>query len=541
MRSTWLTRVLRVWPWVAAIASGLLYAASFAPFNQDWLCWICLTPLISAIWFSGKDSRRKWLRDLLLGYVAGVVFFTITFSWLGSLGTLFESVWLKGLSLLLSLYLGMNLAFWAWVIGLITPGDFLRSWRNLLAAFVAASAWVTHEWIRGWLFGGFGWNGLGVAQHANWLLIQVAEFSGVAGLSFVIVFANIIAVAVPPRLFQEARLHRMRPHWDLNLTVLGVLGLLVFGWNATHQPRLTKRVRIAAVQPGISQKEKFDRTSNVRISEQIARLSQAALTMNPKPQLLIWPESATPGPIFEDEYSHRFVTDFAASAQTDLLLGSDVFENDQAYNAAVYFPATGNQPEIYRKIHLVPFGEYVPLRHSFPPFDAVAGQWVPGDFAFGRDFTLFRLTTADVKVAPLICFEDTIGELTRRFVLPRDSSPGADLLVNITNDGWFLHSAGSQLHLANAIFRCIETRRPMVRAANTGVTCFVNEFGRITQILQDETGSTFTEGVLVGDVEVPTDAVLTFFVRHGELFSQMCVMFTMIAIGIHLARRRLAT
>ena len=96
----------------------------------------------------------------------------------------------------------------------------------------------------------------------------------------------------------------------------------------------------------------------------------------------------------------------------------------------------------------------------------------------------------------MICFEDTIGELTRQFVLR-----GADLLANVTNDGWFLHSAGSQQHLANAIFRCVETRRPLVRAANTGVTCFVNEFGHVTQILTDENGSTFTEGVLSGTVQ----------------------------------------
>src|SRR6185295_16117398 len=122
-------------------------------------------------------------------------------------------------------------------------------------------------------------------------------------------------------------------------------------------------------------------------------------------------------------------------------------------------------------------------------------------------------TNKQARVAPLMCFEDTIGDLTRRFVLN-----GANLLVNVTNDGWFLHSSGSQQHLANSIFRCVETRRPMVRAANTGVTCFVNEFGRITQILRDDNGSTFTEGALVGEINVPTDGGLTFYVKHGELF-----------------------
>jgi apolipoprotein N-acyltransferase len=123
-------------------------------------------------------------------------------------------------------------------------------------------------------------------------------------------------------------------------------------------------------------------------------------------------------------------------------------------------------------------------------------------------------------------------------VLPGETNPGANLLVDITNDGWFSHSAGSHQHLANAIFRCVETRRPIVRAANTGVTCFVNEFGRVTQKLQNDTGSTFTEGVLTGDVRVPTEHELTFYARHGELFAKLCAAVTAIAALTTLALRR---
>src|SRR4029077_4564201 len=117
---------------------------------------------------------------------------------------------------------------------------------------------------------------------------------------------------------------------------------------------------------------------------------------------------------------------------------------------------------------------------------------------------------------------DTIGELVRHFVLPTETNPGANLLVDITNDAWFLHSAGSHQHLANAIFRCVETRRPMVRAANTGVTCFINEFGRITQALRDDQGSIFDKVTLIGNVNIPIEPVLTFYTRHGELFAKIC-------------------
>jgi apolipoprotein N-acyltransferase len=532
----WLRNAGRFWPWLAAACSGLLGAACFAPFNQAWLCWIALTPLIVAIWFSGKNLRRSWLRNLLLGYVAGVIFFTAAFSWLGSLGTLFANFWLHGLSLLLSIYLGLNFAFWAWFVGLLAPKNFVSSWRNLLMAFLAASAWVAHEWIRGWLFTGFGWNGLGVALHAQWPLIQIAEFTGVTGLSFIIAFANIIAVTTPIRLFVEARTHRMRPHWDLNFTVLAVIGLFVFGWHALQNPPLSKPFSVAAVQANIPQKEKFDPQFTAKILDQFSRLSAKALQTNPRPELVIWPEGAMPAPFVQDEQAYRFVMDFSASTKIDLLLGADDLADDHAYNAAMLVSGADQQVQVYRKLHLVPFGEYVPLRHSFPLFAAVAGRWVPGDFGVGKEYTVFRVTDGDVRIAPLICFEDTIGDLTRRFVLPSETNPGANLLVNVTNDGWFLHSAGSHQHLANAVFRCVETRRPMVRAANTGVTCFVNEFGRVRQRLQDETGNTFTEGVLTGEINVPIERELTFYARHGELFAELCAGVTVFTVCMMIGR-----
>ena len=263
------------------------------------------------------------MRNLGLGYVAGVVFFTATFSWFGSLGVLYENFWLRGLSLLLSIYLGLNLAFWSWFVGLIAPGDFLRSWRNLQTAFLAAVAWVAHEWIRGWLFTGFGWNGLGVALHGNWLLIQVAEFSGVTGLSFVIAFANIIAVTTPLRLFREAQIHQVRPHFDFTLTLAGIVGLLAFGFYSAQNRPPANALRVAAVQANIPQHEKFDPQFSPQVFERFARLSEIALRSGSPPELLVWPESSMPDPVRDpNTESSEFVSRFAASSKTDLLLGT---------------------------------------------------------------------------------------------------------------------------------------------------------------------------------------------------------------------------
>jgi apolipoprotein N-acyltransferase len=246
-----------------------------------------------------------------------------------------------------------------------------------------------------------------------------------------------------------------------------------------------------------------------------------------------------PGPVLIEPESNKFVMDLTASAESDLLLGTIDEENRDVYNAALLISDGGERVQLYRKVHLVPFGEYVPGRHRVPLLARIVGDQVPGDFSAGREYTVFSLTNSDVQVAPLICFEDTIGELVRQFVLSTETNPGANLLVDITNDGWFLHSAGSHQHLANAIFRCVETRRPMVRAANTGVTCFVNQSGRITQVLRDESGSTFTEGVLTGEIKVPTEHDLTFYTRHGELFAKACAVITVFAmLAISVIRRR---
>jgi apolipoprotein N-acyltransferase len=413
-----------------------------------------------------------------------------------------------------------------------------KSTSNLRLAFILAAGWTTLEWLRGWVFSGFGWNGLGVALHDTWPLIQISEITGVAGLSFMVAFANVIVLATAYRLIVEARTRVMRPHFDFTITMAGIVGVLVFGLRTTQVSPSTKPFRVAVVQSNVPQNQKFDPEFTTRIFDQFRRLSEIALRSNPPPDLLVWPESSMPGPVLADEQSRKFVMDLAASSETDLLLGTIDVDNQNVYNAAILIADGGDRIQVYRKVHLVPFGEYVPGRHTVPLLAQIVGDQVPGDFKEGKEHTLFTLTNSDVHVAPLICFEDTIGELTRQFVLPSETSPGANLLVDMTNDGWFQRSAGSHQHLANAIFRCVETRRPMIRAANTGVTCFINQFGRITQMLRDDTGSTFTEGVLAGEIKVPTEHELTFYVRHGELFAKTCAAITVVSIFVLLGVRR---
>lgn len=571
----WLKRALRLWPWLAAITTGVGYRACFAPMDQAWLCWVALTPLIAAVWFSGENAKRRQLRDLLLGYVAGVTFFWTVFSWL-------RTVTVPGL-ILVGLYMGLYVALWAWLCGLLRPtapaakeptgldavtrrlaekraaeqarirgtlaptpapadhpqsnSPWLSSIKNLRVAFLLASAWVTAELLRGVVFSGWGWNMLGSALHAQWAMIQIVEFTGVAGLSFLVLFTNVILVATVRRFVLESQVKKSSPHFDLTLTLATIMGVLGFGVRAVQMPQETTNVRVALVQPNIPREQKFNRDFVQATFDKFTHLSEAALQS--RPDLLVWPESSMPGPVLQDEESYRFVTQFSAAAKTDLLLGAIDEDEKAAYNAALLVSDSGRHVQLYHKVHLVPFGEYVPGRHTVPGLARIVGDQVPDDFGFGKEHTVFKMTRDDVQLAPLICFEDTIGELTRQFVLG-----GANLLANVTNDGWFLRTAGSQQHLANAVFRCVETRLPMVRSANTGVTCFINRFGRVKQVLLDDNGSQFTEGVLVGEVDVPTTRDDTFYVRHGELFAKACAAVTVltfaIVVPVALRRRRLA-
>jgi apolipoprotein N-acyltransferase len=193
----------------------------------------------------------------------------------------------------------------------------------------------------------------------------------------------------------------------------------------------------------------------------------------------------------------------------------------------------GGRYTVYRKVHLVPFGEYVPLRKSFPLFAMIVGDLVPDDFEFGPGPELLPMASKPVEVGPLICFEDTVGDLARQF-----AGLGAQLFVTVTNDGWFLKSAGSQQHFNIALFRSAETKLPMVRAANTGVTGIIDRFGRPANVLKNEAGSTFFEGVLIGQMNVPVKPVKTFYTLYGDAFSMACLGVAAVGCGVLLFRRK---
>ncbi len=517
--------------------SGALLALCFAPWDFAPLAWVALAPLICAVWFSRENGKRPGLRAASLGYVAGLVFFTAVFYWLGALAPLFAEPWLYALPLLLALIFGCYFAFWTWFLArILAPVPerrmFRNSWSNLATGALAATAWIAQEWVRGWLFSGFGWNDLGVALHADLPMIQIADLTGVAGLSWLAVFANVMIVIVVRRILGElGPQFAKRIRWEFSISVALIVCVFTYGVR-----RLLEKapesipLRVTAVQPNIAQTLKFSADGEDEILRQLGSLTDLAMAANPS-DLLLWPEAATPRGMYADDLNYRFVMDHAQRAAGGFLLGTveDDPTHGVAYNTAKLFTERGGKQQTYRKMHLVPFGEYLPLRPILGP---IAGGLVPGDFARGENPVVFTLPQPALKFATLICFEDTLGDLTRRFV-----NSGAQLLVNITNDGWFLRTAGAEQHLNNAIFRAVENRRPLVRCANTGITCSVDGMGRV-----DRTGragmwiAPFLHGFVTREIAVPAHPAFTFYTRHGEWLAHLAAVVTVLAI----ARRRFA-
>jgi len=517
------------WHWIAAALSGILLTLCFPPWNLGWLCWIALTPLLAAAFVSGNAWRRA-----ALGYVAGVVFFGTTFWWLSSLAALYRNPVLLSLPLLLALFMGLYFAFWTWFVGTLLGSfdperRFDNSLRNLALGALGASAWLTHEWVRERLFGGFGWNPLGVALYRDLPMIQIAEFTGTPGLSWLAVFTNMMAVIIVRRIAGELGPNfSRRIRWEFSFTMALIAIVFAFGLRRLLHPVPLEEtpLRVVAVQPNIPQTEKFDRDDDDRVLAELEKLTKLSTEGQPGSQLVIWPESAVPRGMFSSEENFHFVMNLLQGGNFSLLLGTVDFdpERREDYNTALLLTGRGAGHQSYRKMHLVPFGEYLPLR---PVFGGFLGELVPGDFTPGAQFTTLHLADPPANLAALVCFEDTLGELTRHFVLE-----GAQVLVNITNDGWFAQTPAAEQHLANAAIRAVENRRPLVRCGNTGMTCEVLPTGFIERWLPP-----FQQGFAAREIRVPQHAPTTFYTQHGDWLSQLGIVLTLLTMLSTTARK----
>jgi len=557
-----------------ALASGVALTFAFPKANVGLMAWLWMVPLLYALWRSrppGITTRYKrpgW-RGFGLGYLAGLAFFIPNLAWVRHssrvIGGAKDLEWMGwgvelmgigavvGLSFYLSLYWGLWGAFAATIgkprisrDGKPMEGDsgalFSVSLESLRSAFLCAAAWVACEWLRGMIFTGFGWNGLGVSLQKNITLIQSADLVGVTGLSFLPVFVMCIAYNTVLRFRQEIATSRVRPHADFFCAVLLMIANFGYGvWRLAAPQGPTIPLKVLLLQTNVDQSVRWtpDPTGEVTTSlyQDLGRLTQLSM-ITAKPDLVVWPEAALPMSFYDPNHI-GFLNEVLAFGDYSLLTGTDIDEPmSGTYTGASLMRGKYDNHQLYRKIHLVPFGEFLPLR-SVPFIEMMLGSVLPGDFTRGTSTEPLVLEKPEgVQVIPLICFEDTVGRLARKFV-----REAPQLLVNCSNDGWFLQSEENEVHLANAIFRSIELRRPMARACNTGVTCFVDTLGRVAKadrLVDAKTGSVFTKGVLSKEMAIPKTPEMTFYARYGDAFSLVMLVMSILAVAVRIATRKRA-
>jgi len=410
--------------------------------------------------------------------------------------------------LLLVIYLSLFTGIFAYLTRLIQ----MRS--GLQTLLFTPLLWVTLEYLRSFLLTGFPWASLGYSQYLNLPFIQVADITGVYGPSFVILLVNATLFEV---FLQWSK--KTFPFRVVTITTLILLSILIYGYvkiraidqQILHQPSL----KVGLVQGNIDQSIKWDESFKKETLKIYERLSFKVA--EGKPDLIIWPETATPF-FFQDEKEYQPMV-YGISKRTNafLLFGSPSYKIEKRkvnhYNSAFMVSPSEELTGQYDKIHLVPYGEYVP----FGEFISLGslGEGI-GNFKPGK--RIFNFSLPQGKFGVLICFEIIFPNLCRRFV-----KEGGDFLVTITNDAWFGRTSAPYQHLSMATLRATENRVFIVRAANTGISGFIDPKGKIVK-----QGGLFTEEAMIETIHLMKGK--TFYTLYGDVFAWICSGFTILIL-----------
>jgi apolipoprotein N-acyltransferase len=494
---------------------------SFPKANLYILAWIGLVPLLFAI--DGLRPRKAFV----VSYICGVAFFLGTVYWL-------IHVTLPGMIIVV-----LYLAGYFGVFGLVFSGCRLRpigpGWPSpdVLRLLLAPSLWTSLEWLRASALTGFGWALIGHSQAGNLPVIQAADTCGAYGVSFLIIFVN-AAIFLTLKDFSRK---------EFRASYIAAAATLVFMADAYGITVLKsvfhgERIGVAVVQGNIPQREKWDRNFREGIIAKYERLTKEVSAF--RPDLVVWPETSVPAFMELERGVSERIGALVADLKVPVLVGAPSVEKSGAaeiyYNSAILFSPDGRFSARYDKIHLVPFGEYVPFKRALSFVERFAPSPI-GDFSGGRNYTVFsfflerhrdeerirKRLYKNVKFSCLICFEDIFPELARQFV-----RRGALFLVNITNDAWFGDTSAAYQHAQSSVFRAVENRVPVIRAANTGYSCIIDQKGEIVASVGSPGRELFVDGAAVGSVALARTS--TFYGRNGDVFAYGCLIVTAVFI-----------
>jgi apolipoprotein N-acyltransferase len=495
-----------------ALLSGALLALSFPKFGHSAFGWIALAPLLVALAYRPQTVRRSFG----LGLIAGFVYFAGTLYWFVVTLTLFG-----GLSTPVAVFAAaMGIAYLA-----LYPALFAVIQARLVKTLgrsgllLAPAVWVATEMARTYSPLDFPWELLGYSQATVLPIAQIASVVGVYGLSALV--ASVSAAAAYATLDKSSR---WRP--ICAVVVVAVLGTGVWGTLRIRAHPLTSSgtpVRVAVLQGNILQDQKWDPAMRDAIMQRYIDMTREAIGRNA--QFILWPESATPVPYDQDVVRGEQIRRLAREARVTLLIGSDQVEivtpvplgkppAGRLFNAAYLIRPDGSTAAVYRKIHLVPFGEYVPFGRLL----YFVGPLIDFEFPFvpGTEATL--LPARGHLVSTAICYEVIYAGLMRSFV-----THGSELLTTITNDAWYGWSSAAYQHWEQASLRAIEEGRYLARAANTGISGFVDPYGRVLQ-----RSNMFQSAVMAEDLRFLTGR--TIYSRIGDVIGWVSVALTLAAL-----------
>jgi apolipoprotein N-acyltransferase len=516
--SQWPVRLI-----LLAATTGILLPYCFPKYDLGLLAWVALIPLHIAL--DGLSRRRQ---AFWLGWLAGIICSTGIMSWVVTAMHTYGKVPLVfsyGIMLLLTAYLGLY-------VGIYSAGVvWFRMLMPRYGLFAAPCLWVTLELLRTYVLSGLPWSLLGYSQYRQLDVIQVADHLGVYGVSFLIVLTNVALAELYLWLMPLFRGFRpARLPWELVTTAAMLMGLSwaystsLIASEGMEGPKAT--LQVGVVQPNIDQAIKWDQAFR---EETLRRYDRLTESFGYGVDLIVWPEAATPF-IYEREpvYQLQLVA-LANRASAPLLFGSPAvrFDADRKpflLNSAYLLSPDGQLLGRYDKQHLVPFGEYIPLKSSLLFFLDKMVEGI-GDFQAGPGPTIlsFQLKQSDgaaparrVKFGIVICYEVIFPDLVRRI-----AHSGAEFLVTITNDAWFGDSSAPAQHFSMVVFRSVENHLAFARAANTGISGFIDPFGRIIAA-----SPIFTETAL--QAEIPVRQTKTFYSRHGDVFAYGCMLISLL-------------
>lgn len=579
----------RLYSFLLCALSGILLFLAFPPVDQGFLVWVGLVPLFAVLWRGDRPTRfRDHLKNAFCGFLCGLFFYGGSFWWINEVSTLGY--------IPVTCYLALYPAVWAWLVGgplrpkqiPFCPKDSknikpeLSRWshvdmgRTILAAVFAASAWVVLEWLRGYGPFAFGWNSLGVAFSP--VLAQPAEWIGATGLSFFPVLVSAILWNSGRRVVSTVVAYGKRSaQWDF-LAAMGIIALLfVWGtWKSAYHDRdvkdKTTPLRVLVVQENRPQFIRWTPESRTAaLQTQLDNTAKAVRELHNKslensinsgtpsklmkPDWVIWPESAITWPFYHVEGSpvikDQPIFSFNDDGWTPFSKEEGPFTLFAGVDEVFYSPESMERPSrlhnslrtfngdfasqsrVYRKRHLVPFGEYIPFRDSLPllekAFAYSSGVSMGSNFTPGTSKKPLEIPTREktISVIPSICFEDTLPSLARASV----DTKYPQVILNITNDGWFNKSWAAEQHFRNARLRSIELRRPMVRAGNTGVSAVISADGTTynplyadegIRELRDSDSKTFHKGYLFATLDLPNSPKWTLYAQWGDWFVLQC-------------------